>query len=138
MIINKYHSAQCNIEINMTNHNFELGRLGEEIAVEYFKKQKFQVLYTNYRSSNFEIDIVLRDSFCVRFVEVKTRLEGSVDTISGSLNRKKISTLTRAIYNFMSTHHDLNGLDMFLDLVIVVMSSYGSHSFEYIPAFTQV
>ena len=121
----------------MQNHNVDLGRIGEEIAVEYFKKQRLQVLYTNYRSGHFEIDIVLRDSFCVRFVEVKTRLERTKYSVASSMNHKKIANQKRAIYNFMSTHHDLNGLDIFFDLVIVIISPDGSHNLEYIPAFTQ-
>ena len=122
----------------MKNHNLELGKLGEDIAVEYFKQERFQILYTNYRSGHFEIDIILRDSFCVRFVEVKTRRENAKESVAASMNRKKMSTLTRAIYNFLSTHHDLNSLDIFLDLVIIVIADDGSHTFEYIPAFSQI
>src|SRR5687768_18149649 len=53
-----------------------LGRHGEMLAVRYLRKQRYKILYRNYRGPRGgEIDIVCRDRTCntLVFVEVKTR-----------------------------------------------------------------
>lgn len=53
----------------------EIGNLGEQLAVLFLKKNKYKVLYRNYRASiGGEIDVVVRDQDTLVFVEVKTRV----------------------------------------------------------------
>jgi len=57
----------------MTLHNTQFGRQGEEIALDYLLKNKFEILVRNYRSKFGEIDIVAQKENKIYFVEVKTR-----------------------------------------------------------------
>ena len=53
----------------------ELGRIGEELAVELLVSKGYEILERNYHFSHGEIDIIAKDpndGFTV-FVEVKTR-----------------------------------------------------------------
>ena len=54
--------------------NVSLGKNGEELAVEYLKKQGYKILETNKRFSRLcEIDIIALDNNTLVFTEVKTR-----------------------------------------------------------------
>lgn len=63
----------------MAKHN-ETGKLGEEIATTFLKKQGFEVLERNYWRKWGEIDIVAREksSGIVHFVEVKSTARSPV------------------------------------------------------------
>lgn len=52
----------------------ELGRLGEEKAVEHLRKKGLRIIETNYRFGRGELDIVAKDGDTLVFVEVKSRL----------------------------------------------------------------
>ena len=49
------------------------GRMGEDAAVLYLKKQGYKILEQNYRTKSGEIDIIAKDGEDLVFVEVKTR-----------------------------------------------------------------
>jgi putative endonuclease len=53
-----------------------LGREGERLARHYLRRQRYKILYRNFRAPHGgEVDIVCRDRACdtLAFVEVKTR-----------------------------------------------------------------
>ncbi len=56
----------------MAKHN-ELGKLGEEKALEYLQKLGYKIKLTNYLVGKAEIDIIAEDGEFIVFVEVKTR-----------------------------------------------------------------
>ncbi len=115
--------------------NIELGRFGEQLATEFLRKERYEILYNNYRSGHYEIDIIVRDAFTLRFVEVKTRHHFAKSSIELSLNPKKMDSLKRGIFAFLSTHHDLNRLEIFQDLITVTVMDDGTHTLEYIPDY---
>ena len=56
----------------MAKHN-EVGRIGEDIAIDFLREKGFKVVSRNYRKPYGEIDIIARDTDDVlRFVEVKS------------------------------------------------------------------
>ncbi|MDD3560942.1 MULTISPECIES: YraN family protein [Petrimonas] len=56
----------------MAQHN-ELGRRGEEEAVNYLKSKNYRILCRNWRFYGYEIDVVAENEEFIVFVEVKTR-----------------------------------------------------------------
>lgn len=56
----------------MAEH-LELGKKGEEIAVEFLKGKGYLILETNWRHRRAEVDIIAKDGEILVFVEVKTR-----------------------------------------------------------------
>jgi putative endonuclease len=50
-----------------------LGAQGEELAVDFLRRQRYVIVERNYRCRGGELDIVARDGKTLVFVEVKTR-----------------------------------------------------------------
>ncbi len=56
----------------MSKHN-ETGKLGEELAQSFLRKNGYKILDVNWRYNYKEIDIVAKKEDMMVFVEVKTR-----------------------------------------------------------------
>jgi putative endonuclease len=53
----------------------DLGRKGEELAVEYLKKSGFKILHRNWKWGRNEIDLIAENDDFIIFTEVKARNE---------------------------------------------------------------
>ena len=49
-----------------------LGEIGENVAEEYLKKNKYKILERNYKKPRGEIDIIAKQDKKIIFFEVKT------------------------------------------------------------------
>lgn len=78
----------------MAKHN-ELGKKGEEIAIQYLTDKGYEILERNWRNRHKEIDIIAKDGEELVIVEVKTRQSDDYGDpfISVSLQKQ-----TRLIY----------------------------------------
>jgi putative endonuclease len=56
----------------MAEHN-QLGKQGEELAVQFLQKLGYTIIETNWQQHKFEIDIIAQDKNEIVFAEVKTR-----------------------------------------------------------------
>jgi putative endonuclease len=53
------------------------GAYGEKLALQYLLNKGYELLATNWRHQHGEIDLIMRDSFYLLFVEVKIRKSNS-------------------------------------------------------------
>lgn len=74
----------------------ETGQSGERIAINFLKKQGFQILETNFKSKFGEIDIVALEKDVLVFVEVKTRHSREFGLPEEAVSYRKIEHITRA------------------------------------------
>ncbi len=74
----------------------EIGRLGEQAAVDWLRKQGFMILERNWRHGRYEIDIIAQRWDEIHFVEVKTRSVGGWTTPESALTPEKFRALKRA------------------------------------------
>lgn len=100
----------------------EVGRRGEDIAVDYLRRNGFLICATNWRQGRYEIDIVAQKSDMVHFVEVKTRGISSFLSPEQSITSSKIAALHRAASAYLAQHRvvgevqfDLIAVDLFPD-----------------------
>ncbi|MCO4293018.1 YraN family protein [Solitalea sp. MAHUQ-68] len=56
----------------MAHHN-ELGKKGEQIALEHLKNNGFEIIANNWRYQHAEIDLIAQKKNELIFIEVKTR-----------------------------------------------------------------
>ena len=92
--------------------NLTVGKLGEDIAVEYLTLNKYCVLYRNYREKFGELDIIAKKSSGVLIVfEIKTlvrdRWTKESLTPEDEMTIAKIIKLKRTAEYFVRNHSEL-------------------------------
>ena len=85
----------------MAEHN-ELGKLGEELAVEFLRKEGYRILETNWMFQKAEIDILAQKENILAVVEVKTRSSLDFGLPQDFVKPKKIQLLVKAVGAFVS------------------------------------
>ena len=84
----------------MAEHN-ELGKLGEELAVEFLEKNGYTILETNWFFNKAEIDIIAQKENILAVVEVKTRSSIDFGLPQEFVKPKKIQLLVKAINEYV-------------------------------------
>ena len=79
----------------MAKHN-DLGKLGEDLAVQYLTDKGYEILERNWHNIHKEIDIVAKDGEELVIVEVKTRKSGDYGDPDMAVTRQKQSRLISA------------------------------------------
>lgn len=100
----------------MAEHN-ELGKLGEQLAVDYLQKNGFEILETNWTFQKAEIDIIAQKENILAVVEVKTRSSIEFGLPQDFVKPAKIQLLVKAINEYVVSK-DLN-LNVRFDIIAV-------------------
>ena len=85
----------------MAAHN-ELGKLGEDLAVDYLKKNGYTILDTNWTFQKAEIDIIAKIENTLAIIEVKTRSSLDFGLPQDFVNPKKIQLLVKAVNAYVN------------------------------------
>lgn len=101
----------------MAEHN-ELGKLGEELAVEYLQKNGYAILETNWTFQKAEIDIIAQKETILAVVEVKTRSSIEFGLPQDFVKSKKIQLLVKAVNEYIVS----NDLDVEVRFDIIAIS----------------
>lgn len=84
----------------MAEHN-DLGKFGEEKAVEFLQKKGYEILETNWTFQKAEIDIIAQKENILAVVEVKTRSSIDFGLPQDFVNQKKIRLLVKAVDEYV-------------------------------------
>lgn len=103
----------------MAEHN-DLGKLGEEMAVEFLQKEGYEILETNWTFQKAEIDIIAQKGNVLAIVEVKTRSSLDFGLPQDFVKPKKIQLLAKAVNEYV----DSNNLDINVrfDIIAIIAS----------------
>ncbi|MGE4444320.1 MAG: YraN family protein [Candidatus Altimarinota bacterium] len=83
----------------------KIGDKAELLAIEYLKKNGYQILETNFKFSTLgEIDIIAQLGEITIFVEVKYRSSEKFGTGEESLSKNKLFKLQKTIEYYCVTH----------------------------------
>jgi len=84
----------------MAKHN-ELGKLGEQLAVDFLIKNGYQIKERNWRFQKAEVDIIAQKENTLAIVEVKTRSTNYFGDPQDFIKQKKINLLVKAIDEYV-------------------------------------
>lgn len=84
----------------MAVHN-ELGKQGEALAVEYLRKEGYEILETNWVFQKAEVDIIALKGDVLAIVEVKTRSSLEYGLPQEFVKPKKIQLLVKAVNEYV-------------------------------------
>jgi putative endonuclease len=98
----------------------ELGRYGEDLAVEHLTAAGMTVLARNWRCREGELDIVALDGGDVVFVEVKARSGTGYGEPAEAVGRVKARRIHVLACRWLAEHRPAGGHDLRFDVVSVV------------------
>ena len=84
----------------MAEHN-DLGKFGEELAVEFLQKNGYTILETNWVFQKAEIDIIAQKEKVLAIVEVKTRSSIEFGLPQDFVKPKKVQLLVKAVNEYL-------------------------------------
>ena len=104
----------------MAEHN-DLGKLGEELAVEFLQKEGYEILETNWTFQKAEVDIIAKKENILAIIEVKTRSSLDFGLPQDFVKPKKIQLLVKAVNEYVVT----NDLDIEVRFDIIAVHKEG-------------
>jgi len=104
----------------MADHN-DLGKLGEELAVEFLQKNGYEILETNWTFQKAEIDIIAQKENILAVVEVKTRSSLDFGLPQDFVKPNKIQLLVKAVNEYVIS----NNLDIEVRFDIIAIHKEG-------------
>lgn len=107
----------------MAEHN-ELGKKGEELAVEYLRLKEYEILELNYRFQKAEVDIIAKRGNTLIVAEVKTRSTPEFGNPQDFVHPKQIQQLVKAINHYVE-EKELD-VDVRFDIIAIIKNKLGT------------
>jgi putative endonuclease len=104
----------------MAEHN-DLGKLGEDLAVEFLEKEGYEILEKNWTFQKAEVDIIAKKENILAIIEVKTRSSLDFGLPQDFVKPKKIQLLVKAVNEYVI----INDLDIEVRFDIIAVHKEG-------------
>ena len=104
----------------MAKHN-ELGKKGEQLAVDFLLKNNYEIIERNYRFDKAEVDIIAQINDTLAIIEVKTRSTTDFGNPEDFVKPKQIQRLVKAVDEYVN----VNGLDVEVRFDIIAIVKEG-------------
>ncbi|WP_339893960.1 YraN family protein [uncultured Algibacter sp.] len=101
----------------MAQHN-ELGKKGEQLAVDFLLKNNYDIVERNYRFDKAEVDIIAKKDNILAIIEVKTRSTTDFGDPQDFVKPKQIQRLVKAVDEYV-TVNDLD-VEVRFDIIAIV------------------
>ena len=88
----------------MTLQRYELGIVGEDLAVDVLTARGYAILERRYRTGHGEIDIIALDGETLVFVEVRAKATAECGTAAESVTREKQRRVVRMAAAYLARH----------------------------------
>jgi len=106
----------------MATHN-ELGKKGEQLAVDFLLKNGYSIVERNYRFDKAEVDIIAQQKDTLAIIEVKTRSTSDFGNPQDFVKPKQIQRLVKAVNEYV-IENDLD-VDIRFDIIAIVKQGKG-------------
>ncbi len=111
----------------------ELGRKGEELAIEHLRSIGYEILEVNWFSHHLEIDIIAKDGDELVIVEVKARGSDSYEHPSEAVSNQKIRFLVNAAEAYIQERNI--DMDTRFDVISIIFQGRGFELEHFKDAF---
>lgn len=101
----------------MAQHN-ELGKKGEQLAVDFLLQKGYTIVERNYRFEKAEVDIIAQKETVLAIIEVKTRSTTDFGNPQDFVKPKQIKNLVKAVNEYV-IENDLD-VEVRFDIVAIV------------------
>lgn len=108
----------------MAEH-IELGKNGEDLAVDFLVKNGYQIIERNWRYQKAEIDIIAQKEDILAVIEVKTRSSSEFGNPQDFIYPKKIKLLVNAINEYVISK-DLE-VNVRFDIIAILKTGNETH-----------
>lgn len=109
----------------------QLGKLGEDVALEHLQAQGYVILVRNYRTDFGEIDIIAQDKNALCFIEVRTRISQEQGHPLESITSDKKSKIIRSSMCYLG-ELNLWESEIRFDVVSVIPEEEGRFQVEIV------
>ena len=106
----------------MAQHN-ELGKKGEQLAVDFLLKNNYDIVERNYRFDKAEVDVIAQKEGVLAIIEVKTRSTSDFGDPQDFVKPKQIQRLVKAVDEYV-TVNDLD-VEVRFDIIAIVKEGKG-------------
>ncbi len=107
------------------------GRYGEQLVVDYLKNVGYQIVDTNWRCAQGEIDIIAQKENVLVFVEVRSRHEENTEASFESVNKRKQAKLAASANTYLDSHQ-IEDVTWRIDVIGVAVPRSGKPIIEHI------
>ena len=112
----------------MASHN-ELGKKGEQLAVDYLLEHHYTIRERNYRFEKAEVDIIAQKGNTLAVIEVKTRSTADFGNPQDFVKPKQIKNLVKAVDEYVT----INNLDIEVHFdIIAIVKEVGNYNIEHL------
>ncbi|MBI2786217.1 MAG: YraN family protein [Legionella longbeachae] len=95
------------------------GRVAEEKALAYLKKQGLECVTQNYRCRLGEIDLIMYDKNQLVFIEVRSRVSIQFGDGAASITYAKRQKILKAATYYMLQHQEQNKFALRFDVISI-------------------
>lgn len=113
----------------MTKHK-ETGIKGEQIAQNFLQKKGYNILYTNWRTGQKEVDIIATTENLLVFIEVKTRANFNFGYPEEAVTLKKQAYLKDAADTFLLDHQEYEAIRF--DIISILLEKGEAKEIKHI------
>lgn len=101
----------------MANHN-QLGKKGEQLAVDFLIENGYDIVERNYRFNKAEVDIIAQKEDVLAIIEVKTRSTTDFGNPQDFVKPKQIKNLVKAVDEYVTVNN--LEVDVRFDIIAIV------------------
>ena len=116
----------------MTQERKRLGSHGEDLAVEFLKRQGYQILQRNFKLKFGEIDIIAQEGDTICFIEVRTKTGNEMGTPFESITPSKQRKLSKLALAYLKNQYKSVEVRARFDVVAVVAENGKEEKIEII------
>jgi putative endonuclease len=117
--------------VNQPEH-LRRGRLGEQAAKNYLRRQGLKFLTANFRSARGEIDLIFRDDDCLVFVEVKSRSSEDWTRPAAAVDARKRRLLSQTALDYLRRLKN-PAIKIRFDIIEVLLADGGVREVRHLP-----